>query len=580
MKKTKYFTANTEDILNTDLVPLKEYPRMQFKRNSFFNLNGLWDMEITKNKTELLTFPDKIMVPYPLESTLSGKAVFLPKKHFLNYQKKFVLPEEFLKDITYLHFGAVDQKCEVYLNGIFLGSNEGGYFPFTFDVTKVITLENTLKVIVSDDQNEQTKLAFGKQSTKRGGMWYTEVTGIWQTVWLESVPLNHFQDIKITPDIDKESISFEIKMTGNPTGELIIRQDNNSTLKFHFSTAAFSVKIPTPHLWSPTDPYLYYFTLDNGIDRIDSYFAMRKFSVGINNDLPCLMLNNEPYFYNGLLDQGYFHDGIYTPSSYQKIEDDILLMKDLGYNTLRKHIKIEPLYWYYLCDKIGMIVWQDMVNSGAYSFFTDTASPTFGFKSKKDTKKPMNETFKKEVIKTINLLYNSPSIALWTIFNEGWGQHQSKYYYDLIMKIDKTRLIDHASGWSDQKISDVNSIHIYFKKVTLKNNFKNDKRPLVLSEFGGYSYKVPNHSFNINKTYGYRFFSKQEKFEDFFVSLYEKEIIPLIDSGLSAAIYTQVSDVEDETNGLVTYDREVLKVNKDRIKKVMDRCKYIKNVDI
>ncbi len=520
-----------------------EYPRPQFKRDSFICLNGKWNLEIMRKSKTVKS--GEIIVPFPLEARLSGFEFNKKKNDILIYTKVFNFAKTDKKII--LNFGAVDQECKVFVNENFVGENIGGYLPFCFDITDFTeTGENILRVEVVDRLDKA--LAYGKQCKKRGGMWYTEISGIWQSVWLEEVPEKHIRGIKLTPTLS----GFDIKVIGGA-------ENNTVTLngkEYHFSGDSANIEIENPINWSPENPHLYDFTLKSGEDEIKSYVALR--TIDIEGDK--ILLNGKPYFFHGLLDQGYFSDGIYTPASPKALENDILKMKECGFNTLRKHIKIEHELFYYYCDKYGMIVFQDLVNSGKYSFLIDTALPTVltkkGITHRADKKR--REHFIKNSLDTIGLLYNHPCIYYYTLFNEGWGQFSAEEMFDLMKKTDSTRVWDATSGWFQTNKSDVLSEHIYFKPLKLKN----DGRPLVLSEFGGYSSKIEGHSFNPDNTYGYKFFSDNEEFKKALLKLYYDEVVPQIKSnGLCATILTQVSDVEDETNGLLTYDRQILKVD-------------------
>ncbi len=548
--------------LKTDLkTPFEEkfgwdqHPDPQMKRESFVSLCGEWQLSFKGKKGEKLL--GKITVPYPPESRISGIERQIKNGEKYIYEKKFTLSEELLGERIILHFGAVDQLAKVYLNGKLLGEHVGGYLPFEFDVTDSLTDgENTLLVEVTDFLDHD--LAWGKQRRDRGGMWYTPTSGIWQAVWLEKVPENRIKSIKLTPDLNGVTLEVE-----GGCGEFCLTL-NDGGKEYKFSENKTYIEVDEPKLWTPETPYLYEFTLTDGYDKIESYFALRTVSIEKKNGKSYICLNGRPYFFHGLLDQGYFSDGIYTPSSPEALENDILQMKKCGFNMLRKHIKIEHKLFYYYCDKHGMAVFQDMVNSGNYSFLVDTALPTVGFKKGITHKasKRRREIFEKDSAATVEYLYNHPSIVYYTVFNEGWGQFDADGQYTRLKSLDPTRVWDATSGWFAEKKSDVVSEHIYFKKLDLKND---PEKPLVLSEFGGYSYKVENHSFNLDKTYGYSFFTDRDKFCDALESLYLNEVIPMIDRGLSAAVYTQVSDVEDETNGLLTYDRQVLKVSPERM---------------
>ncbi len=528
-----------------------EYPRPQMKRDSYMSLCGEWELSLHQYVERPL---GTIEVPFPPESRISGIEKNLTRKGDFIYRKKFILPAEMQCKRIILHFGAVDQSASVSINDQTSSKhNAGGYLPFEWDITDQLTEgENT--VIVWGHDELHTDYSYGKQRRDRGGMWYTPISGIWQAVWLEAVPENYIRDIKMTPTLD--SVKFKIDGGEN---EKIITLDGK---QYRFEGDEFELKVENPHLWTPEDPYLYEFTLESGEDRIESYFALRTVGTAKIDGKSYITLNEKPYFFHGLLDQGYYSDGIYTPATPEGYKYDILKMKELGFNMLRKHIKIEPELFYYYCDKYGMIVFQDMVNSGKYSFLIDTALPTIGLRKgiTHSANSIRRGSFKRETEATVNLLYNHPSVVYYTIFNEGWGQFDADENYRRLKALDPTRIWDATSGWFTEKESDVTSEHIYFKKLDLKND---PNRPLVLSEFGGYSCKIEGHSFNLDNTYGYRFFTDVDKFGEALKSLYLDEVIPMIDRGLCATVYTQVSDVEDETNGLVTYDRQVVKVKKE-----------------
>ncbi len=566
-EKNSYNDMLTEDGENLSGIPWQEYPRPQLKRDSYINLNGVWGFAITKESEIPEVFPMEIQVPFSPESILSGVHKIPQKHRYMYYKKSFQIPSEFIKDKVILHFGAVDQIATIYMNGTKLMEHVGGYLPFSVDITSHIQLENILVVKVKD--NLDHRLPYGKQKRKRGGMWYTPVSGIWQTVWMESVSQDYIKDVKIKPTLDEVTIMVDSIATKKEiriyTVDGLIQQE--------FVDSVITISIPKAIHWTPENPYLYQFELLTECDKVVSYFALRTLTIEKVEGIKRLCLNGKPYFFHGLLDQGYYSDGIYLPASINGFTKDIHAMKKLGFNTLRKHIKIEPAWYYYLCDTIGMVVFQDMVNNGHYSFLRDTALPTIGFSNLNDAflfREPsVKENFKREVKETIEYLYNFPSICYWTIFNEGWGQFDSDKMYRLVKEWDDSRFVDSTSGWFQQKESDVLSKHIYFVPISINR----DGRPVVISEFGGYSYKIPLHSYNLNNTYGYRFFSNQKEFQAALTDLYLDEVASQIPNGLCAAIYTQVSDVEDETNGLFTYDRRVLKVNQEEMLEIAERLK-------
>ncbi len=546
-------------------IPFSEYPRPQFMRDSYLCLNGRWDLALeSKGVREEL---GKILVPFVPESRISGIGREIPDDAVMLYSRSFKMPEGFKKDRVILHFGAVDQRCEVYVNENKVSENEGGYLPFCFDITdRLKEGENTLAVRVCDPLD--LDLPYGKQSKRRGGMWYTKTSGIWQTVWLESVPQKHIEEIKTTPRLD----GINIKVSGGEEQKTVILHLDSGDREYSFEGDSIDINIDGARNWCPEDPYLYGFEIISGPDRVKSYFALRTVEIKDCGGRKQICLNGKPYYFHGLLDQGYFSDGIFLPASPRGFENDILKMKDCGFNMLRKHIKLEPELFYYYCDKHGMIVFQDMINSGKYSFFMDTALPTVGLKRlpSRRVSKRRREIFMKTSAGIIKQLYNHPCVCYYTVFNEGWGQFDADGCYSALKALDGSRIYDATSGWFFAKKSDVISEHVYFKPVKLKENCE---MPTVLSEFGGYSCKIEGHSFNLDKTYGYRFFTDTNEFEKSLIALYENEIIPAFALGLNATVLTQVSDVEDETNGLLTYDRAVLKVDPEKMKSLYEKLK-------
>lgn len=552
--RTVSLETDFEKQLNRDTIPFEEYPRPQLKRDSYLCLNGYWDFKIKRKENEI--FSGEILVPFAVESRISGVEREIRDRDILIYERSFILKKEFVKSRILLHFGACDQFARVFVNEKEVGENIGGYLPFSFDITDFAVLgENKIRIEAKDPLD--LDLAYGKQTKKRGGMWYTKISGIWGTVWLESVSENYIKGIKITPDLS----GADICVIGGEEKKTLVFEDKI----YEFSGESFRLNIKNPKLWSPETPYLYDFKIISGEDEVSSYLGLRTIAAKGNK----ILFNDKPYFFNGLLDQGYFSDGIFLPATPEGFKNDILKMKECGFNMLRKHIKLEPDLFYYYCDKYGMFVFQDMINSGKYSFILDTALPTVFLKKgiSHRANKKRRADFDKTSKGIIENLYNHPSVVYYTIFNEGWGQFDADKYYEKLKKLDNTRVYDTASGWFKTKLSDVESEHIYFKPIKLKKA----QKPLVLSEFGGYSCKIENHSFNLDKTYGYRFFAEREKFEKALIELYENEVLPAIDKGLCAAVLTQVSDVEDETNGLLTYDRKVLKVNSEKMKALSEK---------
>lgn len=550
--------------------PLAEYPRPQFVRNSYINLNGCWKCEFSKSSELPSDFKTDITVPFSPETPLSGVGRVLEPSEYLHYEKRFDIPSNFNKGRVFIHFGAVDQIADVYLNGVHIGSHSGGYTPFSFEITDNIKEgENRLNVTVRDFSDTK-QYSRGKQKFNRGGIWYSPQSGIWQTVWLESTPKEYLHSVKITPDFDNEQVRFDFEADAEV---LVSVYDGDMLIA---ETAEKVVRIPNFKPWSPESPFLYNVVFSCGKDRVRSYFGMRKFSVGKDEKgMPRLFLNNKPYFHNGLLDQGYYPDGFLTPPSNEAMEYDVKTVKKMGFNMLRKHIKIEPLLWYHYCDVNGILVWQDMVNGGGKYGLEVSVLPFIGvnlddtnYKTFKRTDASQRESYYKELGEMLDALYNCPCIAVWVPFNEGWGQFDSAKAYKFIKEFDKTRVVDSTSGWHDRGVTDVISKHIYFTPIKVKAGAK----PYVLSEFGGFSHRVNGHTFN-NKMFGYKIYNSPESLAKAYKKTFEKVIIPQISKGLSATVYTQLTDVEDELNGLLTYDRKVVKIPVDILKKINERVK-------
>lgn len=555
-----------------------EYPRPQLERDSYINLNGEWDL--THIKSDYKSQIDyKINVPFSPESIASGIGSFiLQPNEELVYKKEFEIPSDFVQDITLLHFGAVDYSCICFINGKEVGSHKGGFLPFQFDISNWIQIgKNEIQLMVKDptDFGPQSR---GKQKLKRGGIWYTPQSGIWQTVWLESVSKDYIKDIKITPNIDTKTVEIIVTTDNN---DLTIQIFDGNKIIGESSLKTANIEIPNMELWSPENPKLYEVLIKSSSDTVKSYFGMRKFSIGFDGKFKRLFLNNKPYFHNGLLDQGYWSEGLLTPPNDEAMEKEIKLMKEMGFNMLRKHIKIEPLRWYYHCDRLGVLVWQDFVcGGGAYETWKVAYLPFIGWKTKDTKYKFLNRTdeagrkeFISEIDQTVHLLKNTVSLSVWVLFNEGWGQFDSIQLTEKLKKLDDTRTIDSVSGWYDQgqESSDLKSLHLYYQKLKVP---KKEKRVIVLSEFGGYSLKTEGHVFDENKLFGYKILPDKQSLELEYKKLIESELIPLIDQGLSASIYTQVSDVEEEINGIVTYDRKVIKFDIEFMKNLNVKLVY------
>jgi len=575
-------------------VPLPEYPRPQLTRPNWVNLNGPWEYAILPREAPApQKYDGAVLVPYAMESLLSGVQKALLPTQKLWYRRTFRRPRFAIPTVglgadgarLLLHFGGVDYECQVWINGTLVGEHCGGYLPFHFDITAFLADgENELEVSVWDPSDGGLQQR-GKQVLQPHSIWYTPVSGIWQTVWLEEVPAIRFLSLKLTPDLGNKNLAIEARISeaaeGDPLDLVVEAYSNGEKISTASGKAhtPLRLSIPNPTAWRPANPHLYDLTVQltrdgQVLDEVGSYFAMRSF--GLVRDAQGHLrfgLNGKPLFLYGPLDQGYYPDGLYTPPSEEAMLFDIEYLRRIGCNMIRKHIKVEPLRWYYACDRLGMIVWQDMPNGGRIDGeMVATLALILGF-HRTDThwlsrfgraEEANRAEYRAELQGMLDLLYNAPCIAVWVPFNESWGQFQANEIARWVKAYDPTRLVDHASGWFDQGGGDFQSKHIYVKKLSQP---KPDRRAFVISEFGGYSLKIPGHQWDETKKFGYRFYTSSETLTEAYLALLNDELKPLIALGLAAAVYTQTTDVEIEINGFLTYDRKVEKMDAEVLRK-------------
>ena len=550
-----------------DVTPQKawpDYPRPQFVRKEWLNLNGLWDFAITARDAKPDSYTSQILVPFPVESGLSGVMKPVSENDRLWYRQMFGVPAGWLGRRVWLHFGAVDFDTTVWVNGKQVGQHRGGYDGFSFDITDALNKSGENELVVSAwDPTDAGTQPRGKQVRKPNGIWYTSTSGIWQTVWLEPVSAAHISRLKITPDLDHSAVIIQALTTsklGEVGVELTVR-DSSSKVATVFEERGEPVSLPIkePKVWSPEDPHLYQVTATlklggRTIDQVESYFGMRKISLGKDErGFTRLLLNNKPYFQFGPLDQGFWPDGIYTAPTDAALRYDIEMTKKLGFNLARKHVKVEPERWYYWCDKLGLLVWQDMPSGDKY----------IGHNAADITRSPESgKEFEQELAALVEGRGNHPCIVMWVPYNEGWGQWDTPRIVEQIKKLDPSRLVDDASGWADRGVGDVNDMHKYPGPGAPEPE---QHRAIVLGEFGGLGLPVRGHTWQAEKNWGYRSFTNSEALTTAYLDLAAK-LFPLIEEkGLSAAVYTQTTDVEIEVNGLMTYDREMVKMDWQKV---------------
>lgn len=563
-------TAWSEEIDPQNVLP--EYPRPQMVRSEWKNLNGLWNYAIRPLGEQPAAFDGEILVPFAVESSLSGVGERLGSKNELWYERTFEISPKWNGKRILLHFGAVDWKADVWMNGISVGSHTGGYTPFSFDITAALAKgENTLRVRVWDPTDEGYQPR-GKQVNNPNGIWYTPVSGIWQTVWLEAVPQQYIREVRTTPDLDRKTFRVEVPVCNAQPGDLVevTLYDGGAEVASAraLNGATVELTLADPKCWSPDSPFLYDMKvalLRNGrrIDAVESYAAMRKFStLRDKNGIVRLALNNKPLFQFGPLDQGWWPDGLYTAPTDEALAFDVIKTKELGYNMIRKHVKVEPARWYYHCDKAGMIVWQDMPNGDQgpqwqmHSYFTG---------EERHRSAESEACYRKEWKEIIDYLYSFPSIGVWVPFNEAWGQFKGPEIAEWTKAYDPSRLVNPASGGNHYLTGDILDLHHYPQpKMTLLDT----NRATVLGEYGGIGLVIPDHVWVKNRdNWGYTRFNSPKEVTDEYAR-YADELLRLIGCGFAAAVYTQTTDVEVEVNGLMTYDRKVVKVEEERIRKI------------
>ncbi|MCF2492645.1 MULTISPECIES: glycoside hydrolase family 2 protein [Dyadobacter] len=557
-----------------------EYPRPQMVRQNWVNINGLWNFSIVpkqSSETKPAAFDGQILVPFAVESALSGVGKTVGKDSVLWYQRNIDFAPKLKDQRVLLHFGAVDWKCDVFVNGKPAGSHQGGYDPFSFDITDLLVKKKQQDISVRVwDPSSDGPQPRGKQIKNPHAIWYTPVTGIWQTVWLETVPTTHIADFKQVPDIDKQTLTVTttLKNAGTTDKIRIVALDgSNKVAEQEIASGENAVlNIANAKLWSPENPFLYDLVLTvtrNGkvVDEVKSYFAMRKISMQLDaNGIQRMALNNKFLFQYGPLDQGWWPDGLYTAPTDEALKFDILKTKEMGFNMIRKHVKVEPARWYRYCDELGMLVWQDMPSGDMGNNWEQRPGIT-GDETEKQRTPESENIYKTEWKAIMDANDHFPSIVVWVPFNEAWGQFKTEEITNWTMQYDPSRLVNSASGGNFFPVGHIIDMHNYPAPVMPRPEIFGAKQIIVLGEFGGLGLPIDGHVWQQKDNWGYQSFKNQQELYARYES-FVKRFESLIKRGLSAAVYTQTTDVEIETNGLMTYDRKVIKFPEAKLKAI------------